>query len=84
MDVTRDVVAGAVRWMLLNREDIHDPEPTQKLGIAMLFATSALRDVLLFDETWAGSEEDLGVEVLVEELLEALRASVWNRGLLFF
>lgn len=74
MDMTRDVVAGAVDWMLLHEGEIGHPEPKRALGIALLFASSALRDVILFDETWAGRESDLDVDVLVEELVQAVEA----------
>lgn len=73
-DMTRDVVAGAVDWILLHRGEIGHSHPKRALGVALLFATAALRDVILFDETWAGPESDLGVDVLVEELVQAVEA----------
>jgi AcrR family transcriptional regulator len=73
-DMTRDVVAGAVDWILLHRGTIGHPHPKRALSIALLFVTAALRDVILFDETWAGPESELGIDVLVEELVRAVEA----------
>lgn len=74
MDMTRDVIAGAVEWMLAQGGPIGHPDPRRALGVALLFTTSALRDVILFDETWAGSESGDDVNALVAELVAAAAA----------
>jgi AcrR family transcriptional regulator len=74
MDMTRDVVAGAVDWILAQGGLIGHPEPKKALGVALLFISSALRDVILFNETWVGGDPDHPVDALVEELVQAAEA----------
>lgn len=74
MDMVRVVVGQAVDWVLAHGGDVEHPEPRKALSVALLFTSSALRDVILFGEAWAhgGSESD--VEDLVEELTRAAEA----------
>lgn len=74
MDTTREVVDGAVEWILNQGGPVDHPEPRKALGVALLFTTSALRDVILFGETWAGDPSGTDVEDLVEELARAAEA----------
>lgn len=74
MDMTRDVVGRAVEWILEQGGSVDHPEPRKALSVALLFTSSALRDVVLFGETWAGGEAEGGVEGLVDELVRAAEA----------
>lgn len=74
MDMTRGVVEGAVEWMLRTGGPVNHAEPRRALGVALLFTTSALRDVVLFEETWAGTGSEADVDGLVDELVRAAEA----------
>lgn len=74
MDMTRDVVAGAVEWILERGGPVSHPEPRKALGVALLFTTSALRDVILFGEEWTGGASNSDVDGLVDELVRAAEA----------
>jgi AcrR family transcriptional regulator len=74
MDMTREVVARAVDWILSQGGAVDHPDPRRALSIALLFTSSALRDVILFDESWAGGDEEAGTSLLVDELTRAARA----------
>ncbi|MGD8278666.1 MAG: helix-turn-helix domain-containing protein [Gemmatimonadota bacterium] len=74
MDMTRDMVARAVDWLLLDDGEIDHPDPRSALGIALLFTTSALRDVILFEETWTAPSAGPRIDALVEELIRAMEA----------
>lgn len=71
MDMTRDVGGAALEWILRQGDPIDHPEPRRALGVALLFTSSALRDVILFRESWAGCAD---VGTLVEELVRAAEA----------
>lgn len=73
VDMTREVVNSAVDWLLAHGGEIAHPEPRKALGVALLFTSSALRDVILFDEKWA-SGTDAGTDDLVTELTRAAEA----------
>lgn len=68
------MVDGAVEWLLAQGVSVDHPEPRKALGVALLFTSSALRDVVLFGETWAGGASATDVESLVEELVRAAEA----------
>jgi len=72
--MTGAVVASAVDWILAQDVSIQHPDPHRALSIALLFTSSALRDVILFDETWADGEPGADVASLVEELVRAAAA----------
>lgn len=71
MDMTREVISGAVNWLLAQGGPVGHPDPKQALRIALLFTSSALRDVILFDETWAGDATADDLDLLVDELVSA-------------
>lgn len=73
-DMTRDVVERAVAWILDKGGEVNHPEPRKAMGVALLFTTSALRDVVLFEETWAGVGSSSDVDGLVDELVVAAEA----------
>ena len=68
MDMTRDVVEGAVEWILAQGGPVDHPDPRKALGVAILFTTAALRDAVLFGETLT---DGLAVNDLVDELVRA-------------
>jgi AcrR family transcriptional regulator len=74
MDMTRDVVGLAVDWALARERPAGDPKTRKALSVAILFTSSALRDVILFDETWAIEGSPAGIEELVDELVRAAEA----------
>lgn len=74
MDMTREVVAGAVDWILEQGGPVKHPEPRMALSVALLFTTSALRDVVLFGETWTAGASADDVDDLVDELVRAAEA----------
>lgn len=75
MEFTREAIGAAVDWMLSHRGVVKHPDPATALQVAVLFVSSALRDVILFDENWvtAGTEA-ISDERLVEELTRAALA----------
>jgi len=80
MGMVEKVVEQAVEWILANGGEVKHPEPKKALTVALLFTSSALRDVILFEERWAdgGSEDDL--DDLVEELTRAAEAYLGIHG----
>lgn len=74
-EFTREALGTAVEWMLSHPGDLEHPDPATALQVALLFITSALRDVILYDERWvtAGSNA-ISDERLVEELTRAALA----------
>jgi AcrR family transcriptional regulator len=74
MDMTREVVKGAVEWILEQGGPVNHPDPRKALGVAILFTTATLRDAVLFGETWADDASDPAVDDLVDELVRAAEA----------
>jgi AcrR family transcriptional regulator len=74
MDMVRIVVGQAVDWVLAHGGDIGHPDPRKALSVALLFTSSALRDVILFGEGWAGGGSASDVDDLVQELTRAAEA----------
>jgi len=75
MDFTAVAVGRTIDWLLERRGRVRHPQPKTGMAVALLLASSALRQVILFDEKWlppgvSGASE----ERLVEEIIDALRA----------
>lgn len=62
------VVAQAVDWIRTHGGEVGHPEPRKALSVALLFTSSALRDVILIEEPWADCGSGGDVDDLVEEL----------------
>ncbi len=74
MDMVGVVIGQAVDWILAHGGPVGHPDPPRALRVALLFTSSALRDVILFDEGWAGGGSGSDVDSLVEELTRAAQA----------
>lgn len=75
VEFTREVLGTAVEWMLTQPGDVKHPDPATALQVALLFVSSALRDVILFDENWVTAGTDaISDERLAEELTRAALA----------
>jgi AcrR family transcriptional regulator len=77
MDATRRVLDAATSWMLQRPGAIGHPRPKAALKVALLFATAALRDVVLFEDTWVmGGDGVSSPQELEEELVQAVLAHI--------
>lgn len=75
MEFTGEMIARGVASIIELAGRIRHPDPPRAVKIALLFATSALRDVVLFDEDWlARSGDGLTDAELVDELTLAALA----------
>jgi AcrR family transcriptional regulator len=75
MEFTREALGTAVEWMLSHPGEVEHPDPATALQVALLFVSSALRDVILYDERWVTAGSDaISDERLVEELTRAALA----------
>jgi AcrR family transcriptional regulator len=74
MDMTSEVVQRAVDWILEQGGPVNHPEPRKALSVALLFTSSALRDVVLFGETWMDGVSGSDVDDLAEQLVQAAEA----------
>lgn len=77
--MTRDVVGVAVDWILEQGGPVNHLDPRKALSVALLFTTSALRDVVLLGETWVAGAPGEDVNDVVDELVRAAEA-YWGLG----
>ena len=76
-DATRRILDVATSWMLERPGVVGHRRPKAALKVALLFATAALRDVVLFDDTWVmGPEGVPSQQELEEELVQAVLAHI--------
>lgn len=75
MKFTGEMIAQGVAGILELEGRIRHPDPPRAVKIALLFATAALRDVLLFDEDWVARSGDVLTDTeLIDELTSAVLA----------
>lgn len=75
MKFTGEMIGKGVAGILELEGRIRHPDPPRGVKIALLFATAALRDVLLFDEDWVARSGDVLTDAeLIDELSSAVLA----------